>query len=42
MGVAEFDAWCEATEEQGQARSGPESWEGYEQDEFWQAAHRRR
>ena len=39
MGVRELDAWVEIT--QGQQRTSPDSWEGYEQDPFWQAAHRR-
>jgi len=39
MGVREFDAWVEVT--QDSRSSDPESWEGYESDEFWQRAHRR-
>jgi hypothetical protein len=39
MGVREFDAWVEVTS--ARQAASPESWQGYESDEFWQAAHRR-
>jgi hypothetical protein len=40
MGVREFDAWCEVTSRQGKRQTtGPDSWDGYESDPFWQAAH---
>lgn len=40
MGVREFDAWCSVTS--GQDRNDPDSWDGYEDDPWWQDAHRRK
>lgn len=43
MGVREFDAWLGESARQAEKASGstgPETWDGYESDEFWQDAHK--
>jgi hypothetical protein len=42
MGVRQFDAICEVTAQQNSRATSPDSWDGYESDPFWQAAHRPR
>ena len=40
MGIREFNAIVEVTQQQASQQTGPESWDGYEHDPFWQGAHR--